>query len=42
MDPDAAHEEDFGGIPPQGAPQADREATAEWMGRRMSLTISGG
>ena len=39
---DAAHEEVFGWITPQGGPQADREATMERMGRRVGLTPSGG
>ena len=37
MDPDAAHEESIGWIPPQGDPQADGETNAEGAVQRMGL-----
>ena len=42
MDDDAAHWEGVGRIPPQGGPQADREATSEREGRSVDIPPSGG
>ena len=42
MGPDAAHEDIFGRIPPQGGPQDDGEATMKRTGRMMGLPPSGG
>ena len=42
MSPDAAYEEGVGQIPPQGGPQAEREATAEGAGWSLVLPPSGG
>ena len=42
MGPEAVNGEGVGQIPPQGGRQADREATAERMGRRVGLTTTEG
>ena len=39
---DIPHWEGLGTIPPQGGPQADREATLESTGRGMGLSPAGG